>query len=86
MTTKTMVTFSLAALMGVLSPAMVAEAADAHDLSTYYTLTADYSAYGVLPPADKWASLSGKESADMTDGEYYLVPEGRLLVAKGDNT
>ena len=86
MTTKKTVTFSLAALMGGLFPAMVAEAADTHDYSTYYTLNADYSAHGVLPPAAQWTPPSGKESAAMTDGEYYLVPSGLRLIARGDKT
>ena len=81
------------ALMGVLSPAMVAEAADTHDYSTYYTLTSTlvassgeyyFNGYGVLPPAANWIPPSGKESADMKDGEYYLVPSGTLLIARGD--
>ena len=94
-TAKKIVTFGAAALMGVLSPAMVAEAADTHDYSTYYTLTSTlvassgeyyFNGYGVLPPAANWIPPSGKESADMTDGEYYLVPSGTLLIARGDKT
>ena len=86
MMTKKTLTFGAAVLMAVLSLVMVAEAADTHDYSTYYTLNADYSAYGALPPASKWTPPSGKESAAMTDGEYYLVPSGLRLIARGDKT
>ena len=67
----------IAVLIAVWAISPVAVAADTHDYSTYIKLKSNTDITGGYPASDKW-----DPAGEMTSAGYYLVPTGKKLTVR----